>query len=239
MTQRPLRGKYAIQRSLLPATILLALASVLPTADAQDNPGAAKVERSETQQIGYFLGVSVGQQMAQNGFRLADIDIESMLDGFKDGINQAEASMTDDELRDTQLKIQQLLETRARQKGIDFLAENAKQQGIQMLEGGLQYKVLTPGTGESPSATDTVKVHYTGKLINGETFDSSVARGEPATFRVNQVIKGWQMALQKMKTGGKWMLYIPSDLAYGERGSPGAIGPHEVLVFEVELLEIQ
>lgn len=239
MTQRPLRGKYAIQRSLLPATILLALASVLPTADAQDNPGAAKVERSETQQIGYFLGVSVGQQMAQNGFRLADIDIESMLDGFKDGINQAEASMTDDELRDTQLKIQQLLETRASQKGIDFLAENAKQQGIQMLEGGLQYKVLTPGTGESPSATDTVKVHYTGKLINGETFDSSVARGEPATFRVNQVIKGWQMALQKMKTGGKWMLYIPSDLAYGERGSPGAIGPHEVLVFEVELLEIQ
>ncbi|MGB7327184.1 MAG: FKBP-type peptidyl-prolyl cis-trans isomerase [Rubripirellula sp.] len=200
---------------------------------------AAKVERTESQSIGYFLGVSVGQQMSQNGFELGDIDIEAMLAGFKDGINKAEASMSDDELRETQARIQKLLETRLRGKGINYLAANAKKEGVKELEGGLQYKVLTAGEGESPAATDTVKVHYTGTLIDGTVFDSSVKRGEPATFRVNQVIKGWQMALQEMKVGDKWMLYIPSDLAYGERGSPGAIGPHEVLVFEVELLEIQ
>lgn len=240
--QRPL-GRFASLRwLLLPTAFTCALVTIVTSVQAQDdqaNPGTAKVERSQTQQIGYFLGVSVGQQMAQNGFQLGDIDIESMLSGFKDGINQAEASMSDDELRQTQTMIQQLLETRLKSKGVNFLAENAKQEGVKELEGGLQYKVLAEGKGESPAATDTVKVHYTGKLINGETFDSSVARGEPAMFRVNQVIKGWQMALQKMQVGDKWMLYIPSDLAYGERGSPGAIGPHEVLVFEVELLEIQ
>lgn len=240
--QRPF-GRFASLRPLLlPTVFTCVLVTIVASVQAQDDPakpGTAKVDRTQTQQIGYFLGVSVGQQMAQNGFRLSDIDIESMLSGFKDGINQAEASMSDDELRQTQTKIQQLLETRLKSKGIDFLTENAKQPGVQQLEGGLQYKVLTKGDGESPAATDTVKVHYTGKLINGETFDSSVARGEPAMFRVNQVIKGWQMALQKMQEGDKWMLYIPSDLAYGERGSPGAIGPHEVLVFEVELLEIQ
>ena len=124
-------------------------------------------------------------------------------------------------------------------KGAKFLADNAKKEGVKTLEGGVQYKVLTAGEGDSPALTDTVKVHYTGKLIDGNVFDSSVQRGEPATFRVNQVIKGWQMALQEMKVGDKWMLYIPSDLAYGERGSQGAIGPNEVLVFEVELLAIQ
>ncbi len=215
-------------------TALLCLLLIAPhSLTAQDD--AVKDSKS----IGYFLGVSVGQQMSQNGFEIGDIDIESMLAGFKDGINKAEAKMSDDELRETQQKIQKLLETRVRQKGVNFLAENAKKEGIEQLGEGLQYKVLTAGKGESPSATDTVKVHYTGTLIDGEVFDSSVKRGEPATFRVNQVIKGWQTALQKMKVGDKWMLYIPSDLAYGERGSQGAIGPHEVLIFEVELLEIQ
>ena len=124
-------------------------------------------------------------------------------------------------------------------KGTKFLADNKTKDGVKTLEGGVQYKVLTSGKGESPALTDTVKVHYTGRLINDKVFDSSVQRGEPATFRVNQVIKGWQMALQKMSVGDKWMLYIPSDLAYGERGSQGAIGPNEVLIFEVELLAIQ
>ncbi len=120
-----------------------------------------------------------------------------------------------------------------------YLAANAKKEGVKTLQGGVQYKVIKAGDGPSPGPTETVKVHYTGKLINGTTFDSSVERGQPATFQVNQVIKGWQMALQQMKVGSKWMLYIPSDLAYGERGSQGAIGPNEVLVFEVELLAIQ
>ncbi|QDT07161.1 FKBP-type 22 kDa peptidyl-prolyl cis-trans isomerase [Rubripirellula lacrimiformis] len=232
MNQRCLFGGVAMLLSLLISPAVLSAQD----ADAKEKP---KVQRNEKQSIGYFLGVSVGQQMSQNGFQLGDIDIESLLAGFKDGIGQSDASMSDDELRETQTKIQEMLETRLRSKGVDFLAGNAKEEGIKELAGGLQYKVLTAGDGESPAATDTVKVHYTGKLINGEVFDSSVRRGEPATFRVNQVIKGWQMALQKMKVGDKWMLYIPSDLAYGERGSPGAIGPHEVLIFEVELLEIQ
>ena len=98
---------------------------------------------------------------------------------------------------------------------------------------------MKAGNGATPKPTDTVSVHYTGKLIDGTVFDSSVQRGQPASFQVNQVIQGWQMALQKMKVGDKWMLYIPSDLAYGERGSAGAIGPNEVLVFEVELLGVQ
>ncbi|TWU56643.1 FKBP-type 22 kDa peptidyl-prolyl cis-trans isomerase [Rubripirellula tenax] len=228
MTPRCLVGGLAMSFSLL----------IAPAVNAQEKD-APKVDRNEAQSIGYFLGVSVGQQMSQNGFELGDIDIEAMLGGFKDGINKAEASMSDDELRETQAKIQKLLETRLRSKGVNYLAKNAKDEGVEALEGGLQYKVIKAGDGESPAATDTVKVHYTGTLIDGTVFDSSVKRGEPATFRVNQVIKGWQMALQKMHVGDKWMLYIPSDLAYGERGSPGAIGPHEVLVFEVELLEIQ
>ena len=120
-----------------------------------------------------------------------------------------------------------------------FLADNAKKEGVKTLEGGVQYKVLKAGNGATPKPTDTVSVHYTGKLIDGTVFDSSVQRGQPASFQVNQVIQGWQMALQKMKVGDKWMLYIPSDLAYGERGSAGAIGPNEVLVFEVELLGVQ
>ena len=151
--------------------------------------------------------------------------------------------MSDEQLTETQTKIQALLQDRrteqladSKKKGEEFLADNAKQENVKQLKGGVQYKVIEEGDGESPVLTDTVKVHYTGKLIDGTMFDSSVQRGEPATFRVGQVIKGWQMALQEMKVGDKWMIYIPSELAYGEQGSPGAIGPNQVLVFEVELL---
>lgn len=123
-------------------------------------------------------------------------------------------------------------------KSVTWMKENAEQEGVKVLEGGVQYKVLQAGDGASPKPTDTVRVHYTGKLTNGEVFDSSVQRGEPASFKVGQVIQGWQMALQQMKVGDKWMLYIPPELAYGERGAPPRIGPNEILVFEVELLDI-
>lgn len=219
---------------------------VLPSVFAQDKDAAKKPEPPAHEPIGYFLGISVGQQMSQTGFKPGDFDIEALLAGFNDGLQQKEAALTDDQLKETQAKIQALLQKRQQemqlaqqQKGAKFLADNASKDGVKTLEGGVQYKVLTAGKGDSPALTDTVKVHYTGTLIDGKVFDSSVQRGEPATFRVNQVIKGWQMALQEMKVGDKWMLYIPSDLAYGERGSQGAIGPNEVLVFEVELLAIQ
>ena len=154
--------------------------------------------------------------------------------------------MTNEQFAAAQGKIQAMLTKRQAEmsaaqkaKGTKFLADNAKKEGVKTLEGGVQYKVLKAGNGATPKPTDTVSVHYTGKLIVGTVFDSSVQRGQPASFQVNQVIQGWQMALQKMKVGDKWMLYIPSDLAYGERGSAGAIGPNEVLVFEVELLGVQ
>jgi FKBP-type peptidyl-prolyl cis-trans isomerase FklB len=125
------------------------------------------------------------------------------------------------------------------EKSTLYLQENGKKEGIKTLASGLQYKVLTAGTGKSPTAEDVVQVHYTGTLIDGTKFDSSVDRGEPAEFSVGQVIPGWRQALQEMKEGDKWMLYIPPQLAYGERGAPGgAIGPNEALIFEVELIKV-
>lgn len=232
---------------LILAPLALALMTVTPLrAQDEDAQESKKVESSVSDPIGYFLGLSVGQQMRQSGFRPDDIDMKALMAGFGDGMADQESALSDEELVDTQSKIQDLLKTRRteqlveeKKKGQDFLAANAKQEGVKELKSGVQYKVIEEGEGDSPELTDTVKVHYTGKLINGTMFDSSVQRGEPATFRVGQVIKGWQMALQEMKVGDKWMLYIPSDLAYGEQGSPGAIGPNQVLVFEVELLAIQ
>jgi len=201
---------------------------------------------TDAEEIGYFLGVSIGQQMGAQGFQAEDIDMQALIAGATDGIAANEPNMSDEQLKGVQEKIEALLTKRQREmmqlnkeKGEKWLEENAEKEGVKELAGGLQYKVLEEGDGPSPSASDTVKVHYTGKLIDGTTFDSSVARGQPAQFRVDGVIKGWTMALQKMKVGSKWMLYIPSEMAYGERGSQGAIGPNEVLTFEVELLGIE
>jgi len=124
-------------------------------------------------------------------------------------------------------------------EGPKFLEENKAKEGVVILPSGLQYKVITEGTGKSPKATDKVKVHYRGTLINGKEFDSSFKRNQPAEFPVNGVIKGWTEALQLMKEGSKWELYIPSDLAYGARGAGGDIGPNATLIFEVELLEVK
>jgi FKBP-type peptidyl-prolyl cis-trans isomerase FklB len=124
--------------------------------------------------------------------------------------------------------------------GDEFLAANAKKEGVKTTKSGLQYLVLKSGSGKTPAAADKVEVHYHGTLINGKVFDSSVERGEPITFGVTQVIKGWQEALQLMKEGDKWRVFIPSDMAYGPRGTPGGpIGPNEALVFEIELLHVK
>jgi FKBP-type peptidyl-prolyl cis-trans isomerase FklB len=126
------------------------------------------------------------------------------------------------------------------EKGQEFLQQNSKKEGVKTLADGLQYKVVKEGTGKTPKATDRVSVHYRGTLIDGTEFDSSYKRGEPAEFPVNRVIHGWTEALQLMKEGSKWMLYIPADLAYGEGGTPGGpIGPNETLIFEVELLKVK
>lgn len=127
----------------------------------------------------------------------------------------------------------------AKADGVKFLEENKKKEGVQTTASGIQYKVNTMGTGPKPLATDRVKVHYTGKLIDGTVFDSSVERGEPAVFPLNGVIPGWTEALQLMPVGSKWTIYLPSDLAYGERGAGQQIPPHSTLIFEVELISIE
>ena len=147
--------------------------------------------------------------------------------------------LTDQELSAALQAFQKEIQKAMVQKNKDYLVENAKKEGIKVLNSGLQYKVLTAGDGASPKATDTVKTHYEGKLIDGTVFDSSIRRGQPATFPVNGVIKGWTEALQLMKVGDKWQLFVPSDLAYGSRGAGNSIGPDATLIFEVELLGIE
>ena len=234
------------KRFLIAGVLTICQVAIVQSVMAQQQPPAADTSKPDNELIGYFLGFSVGQNMGQSGFKADDLTLESFLAGFKDGVTLKKPTLTPEQLQAAQGKIQALLQKRQvemataqKAKGEKFLADNAKKEGVKTLEGGVQYKVLKAGSGASPKPTDTVQVHYTGKLIDGSVFDSSVKRGQPASFRVNQVIQGWQMALQKMKVGDKWMLVIPSELAYGEQGSQGAIGPNEVLQFEVELLGIQ
>ena len=214
--------------------------------DAQDKTESGDSDNStQKAQVGYFLGFSVGQQMLGQGLRADDFDPKALASGVTDALSKNSPKLSDPELK----SVQQILESiiggrhkemlaKNKEKGELWLKQNLKNEDVKELTGGMQYKVLATGDGGSPSPSDTVRVHYTGTLTNGDVFDSSVKRGEPAEFVVGGVIKGWQMALQKMKVGDKWMLYIPPELAYGDRGSPGAIGPNEVLVFEVELLDI-
>ncbi len=234
--------------------VITAVSMMTLMTDAQDQtaPDASKEGIAKKDPIGYFLGLSMGQQMRQQGLKSEDFDPQAFAVGVTDALAQNELQLSEKELMAVQQQLQGMLNKRHQEmaaaiqakaeankaKGAEWLQSNLKKEGIKELAGGMQYKVIESGDGGSPSPSDTVRVHYTGTLIDGEVFDSSVKRGEPAEFVVGGVIKGWQMALQKMKVGDKWMLYIPPELAYGDRGSPGAIGPNEVLVFEVELLEI-
>lgn len=179
-----------------------------------------------------------------------DIDANILLQGVKDALAGGKMLLTDQEaqaslaalqadLRKKQeLKMQQLAETN-KKEGEEFLAANKTKEGVVALPSGLQYKILQAGTGPKPLATDTVSVNYRGTLLNGTEFDSSYKRGQPATFPVGQIIKGWTEALQLMPVGSKWQLFIPPELAYGPRGAGRDIGPNSTLVFEVELLSIQ
>lgn len=228
-------------RLSLVGALLVAISTQPLSSSAQE----AAAPGGDVESIGYFLGISMGQQMSQSGFKLGDFDLDAVKAGFSDGLSGKEPSMSGEQLKATQAKIEALLQQRRqalltskKAEGAKWLAANAKREGVKSLEKGLQYKVLKSGDGSSPTASDRVRVHYTGRLTDGKVFDSSVERGEPAEFGVGQVIPGWTMALQKMKVGDKWEIYIPSDLAYGEQGSRGAIGPNEVLVFEVELLGV-
>ncbi|WP_455497800.1 FKBP-type peptidyl-prolyl cis-trans isomerase [Coprobacter sp.] len=190
--------------------------------------------------LSYALGLSMGNNFKSSGIQT--LSVSDFANGVKAVYEGEKPEMTYDEakqvINDFFTQMQQEINDTNRAEGEAFLAENKKKSGVVTLPSGLQYEILTEGKGKKPSATDRVQCHYHGTLINGEVFDSSVERGEPAVFGVNQVIPGWVEALQLMPEGSKWRLFIPSDLAYGENGAGGKIAPNSTLIFDVELLKI-
>lgn len=226
-------------RSLLALAMLLLLVSPL-TVFAVDKPVSLE------DRVSYGVGMNIARD-----FKTQDINVnpDLLAQGIKDAQAGGETLMTEDEVQKTITELQQMLQAKQAAKakeigdknqkeGAEFLAANAKKEGVKTTASGLQYKVIEPGNGKTPTATDKVKVNYRGMLIDGKEFDSSYKRGEPATFPVNGVIKGWTEALQMMKEGAKYQIYIPAELAYGERGAGPMIGPNATLIFDVELLEV-
>ncbi len=199
---------------------------------------------SEAARVGYSFGYLIGKS---NHDTVPDLDTQAFLAGFQDGY-KGKGQLSDDEVRNTLMAYKQRREAEEMQKlqkaagenllrGEMFLKENAKKPGIKTTASGLQYQVLQEGTGATPKATDQVKVHYEGKLLDGTVFDSSMARNEPVTFPLDQVIAGWTEGLQLMKEGGKIRLFVPAKLAYGETGG-GPIPPNSTLIFDVELIKV-
>lgn len=190
--------------------------------------------------VSYALGLSIGNNFQNSGIN--DLQVEDFVKGLKDVLGNQTPELSYDEakqvINDYFMKLQKAKFDVNKRAGEEFLNINKGKAGVVTLPSGLQYQVLQKGNGEKPTASDQVKCHYHGTLINGTVFDSSVQRGEPAVFGVSQVIPGWVEALQLMEVGSKWRLFIPSDLAYGEHGAGEAIEPNSALVFDVELLDI-
>ena len=202
---------------------------------------------TELEKLSYALGLSMGNNFKSSG--IEELNIKEFAEGVEAVFAGSQPKMSYDEAKEVIRDFFMALEAKQNEAaakmgevnkaaGEAFLAENAKRPEVKTTESGLQYEVIAEGNGDKPAASDTVVVHYTGTLIDGTVFDSSVERGTPATFGVTQVIPGWVEALQLMQVGAKWRLYIPSDLAYGPRGAGGAIGPNATLIFDVELLQI-
>jgi len=215
-------------------------------AGAETTPASAMEFTSEDAKASYAIGFGGGDSMKRE---LSELELETFIKGFTDGftgktpaLDQKEMGSVIQALQSRKMASMKAKADSAKSEnsaaGVAFLEKNKALPGITTTASGLQYEVITKGTGATPSKEDKVSVHYHGTLTDGTVFDSSVDRGSPTSFGVGQVIKGWTEALQLMKVGGKWKLTIPSDLAYGERGAGGKIGPNAVLVFEVELLEI-
>lgn len=190
--------------------------------------------------LSYAFGIAMAQQV--KGMGIADLDLADFRKAFETVYGGGEPELSMDEaqkvINEYLTELQEKSMKAAREAGNAFLADNASKEGVKVTPSGLQYKVEKEGTGASPKAEDNVTVHYTGRLIDGTVFDSSVNRGEPATFPLNRVIPGWTEGLQLMKEGAKYVFFIPSDLAYGPQGVPNAIPPHSTLIFEVELIKV-
>ena len=213
---------------------------------SKDQPVTALT--TSKQKASYAIGMNWGTGLHRQAI---DVDTAALLQGMKDALAGGKTLLTEDEARTALMQLQKEMQEKQQAKaaaegeankkeGDAFLAANKSKEGVVTLPSGLQYKILKEGSGPKPTATDSVVCNYKGTLINGTEFDSSYKRGEPATFPVTGVIKGWTEALQLMPVGSKWQLFIPSDLAYGARGTPGGpIGPNATLIFEVELLSIK
>ncbi|MDR0995509.1 MAG: FKBP-type peptidyl-prolyl cis-trans isomerase [Tannerella sp.] len=188
----------------------------------------------------YALGLSIGNNFRSTG--IENLHVGDFAQGISDVMEDKQPAISYEEakavINDYFVKLQAERKENNRQAGEEFLRINREKAGVVELPSGLQYEILKRGTGEKPGATDKVKCHYHGSLINGQVFDSSVQRGQPAEFNLDQVIPGWTEALQLMPKGSKWRLFIPSQLAYGERGAGDVIGPDATLIFDVELLDI-
>lgn len=211
--------------------------------DAEAKPAARSDLKDQKQKLSYILGLQQGKAMKQGGF---DVDFDAVARGIKDGFQGTKPQLTDEEIgavlnayRREQAQKAAEVADRNLKEGQAFLAANAKKPGVKTTASGLQYKVLKEGTGKPPRATDTVRVNYKGTLIDGTEFDSSEKHGGPASFQVKGVVPGFSEALQLMKVGSKYQVFLPSELAYGAQGAGGAIGPNATLIFELELLGIE
>jgi len=205
------------------------------------------VLKNQKDKVSYSIGIAMGKNFKM---QFIDIDPDILVKGIKDAFTGGKTLLTDQEMNETMAAYQKELAAKQQEflkklgeknkaEGEAFLAENKKKEGVKTLENGLQYKVIQTGSGKKPTLSDTVTTHYRGTLIDGTEFDSSYRRGQPVTFQVGGVIPGWKEALQLMEVGAKWQLFIPSNLAYGERPAGPNIGPYATLIFEIELISIE
>jgi len=226
--------------STLPAAALALLLAVSPVLAADEKPVSLE------DRVSYGIGMNIGRDFKQQDLK---INPELVARGISDSMAGKETLLSEEEVQATIAELQKQLQAKRevqmkemgeknKVEGTKFLAENAKQDGVKTTDSGLQYLVIEAGSGPVPKADDKVSVNYRGTLVDGTEFDSSYKRGQPATFPVSGVIKGWTEVLQLMKEGAKYKVFIPSDLAYGERGAAPVIGPNATLIFEVELLKV-
>ena len=241
--------KFSLVAATAVAAVAVSVSAVArnPAAPPAQAPAASgSAFKDLKSKASYALGMNMGQTFKKQG---VDLDPEQLSKGMKDAAAGGKALLTEADMIETLTSFQKEMQIQmaakalkdaadAKQTGAAFLAANKTKAGVKTTATGLQYKVIKDGTGAYPKATDTVTVHYEGKLVDGTVFDSSIKRGQPASFPVNGVIKGWIEALQLMKPGAKWQLFIPSELAYGAEGRPGTIPPNAVLIFDVELISI-
>lgn len=213
----------------------------------QANAEEKALLQTQKEKQSYSIGADIGKRLKSQSI---DVDTNAFTQGMKDAFSEGKMLMTEEEIKETlsvlqkelmgkQAEKNKLLGEKNKKEGEAFLAENKKKEGVITLPSGLQYKVIKEGTGKQPSADATVETNYRGTLIDGTEFDSSYKRGQTATFPVKGVIAGWTEALQLMKEGSKWQLFVPANLAYGERGAGNAIGPNATLIFEVELISVK